>query len=139
MTRVSPSEGTEKWKRNTSAASQDVVRGVDRVTTAPGQKAAAASGKWLGKVTQSEQKFRDNVGSVSLADWQQATKDGASRIAAGVNAKAGKMQRFAEAFYAHLDRGAQAIGQMPTTTVEDGIAKAAAQIRHNAAFRRTGR
>ena len=136
MTRVSPQEGMEKWKRNTAAATQDVMRGVDRVTVAPGQKAAAASGKWLGKVTQAEDKFRANVGAVSLASWQQSTKDGASRIAAGVNAKAHKMGDFAAAFYAHLDRGAAAINSMPTTTVEDGIAKSAAQIRHNAAFKR---
>lgn len=136
MTRVSPQEGAEKWARNTAAATQDVIRGVERVTQAPGVKAAAASQKWLQKVTQSEEKFRSNVGATTLADWQQATKDGASRIAAGVNAKKGKQVRFAEAFYAHLDRGASAINSMPTTTVEDGIAKAAAQIRHNAAFKR---
>lgn len=136
MTRVSPQEGAEKWARNTAAATQDVVRGVERVTQAPGTKAAAASGKWLNKVSQAEEKFKTNVGAVSLADWQQATRDGASRIASGVQAKKGKAVKFAEAFYAHLDRGAQAINNMPTTTVEDGIAKAAAQIRHNAAFRR---
>ena len=136
MTRVSPTDGAEKWARNTSAATQDVVKGVQRVTEAPGAKAARASGKWLSKVTQSEQKFKDNVGAVPLAEWQKATADGASRIASGVQAKKGKMEAFATAFYAHLDRGQQAIGSMPTTTVEEGIAKAAAQIRHNAAFKR---
>lgn len=136
MPRVTAQEGAEKWARNTAAATQDVVRGVDRVQQAPGQKAAAASGKWLNKVTQAESKFKSNVGAVSLADWQQATKDGASRIASGVQAKKGKMASFAASFYDHLDRGAAAINAMPTTTVEDGIAKAAAQIRHNASFKR---
>jgi hypothetical protein len=139
MTRVSPQEGADKWAQRTAAASQDVVRGVDRVTQAPGQKAAAQSGKWLTKVTQAESKFRENVASVSLGEWQQATKDGASRIASGVNAKKGKMQKFADAFYAHLDRGKSAIDSMPTTTIEESIAKAAAQMRHNAQFRRTAR
>jgi hypothetical protein len=136
MTRVSPQDGAEKWARNTAAATQDVIKGVARVTEAPGAKAARQSGKWLAKVTQSESKFKDNVGAVSLADWQKATSDGASRIATGVQAKKNKMADFAQAFYAHLDRGAQAINSMPTTTVEDGIAKAAAQIRHNANFKR---
>lgn len=136
MTRVSPQEGAEKWARNTAAATQDVIRGVERVTQAPGAKAAAQSGKWLQKVSQAEQKFRENVSAVPLVEWQEATKAGAGRIASGVQAKKGKAEKFAQAFYAHLDRGAQAINSMPTTTVEDGIAKAAAQIRHNAAFRR---
>ena len=136
MTRVSPQEGADKWARNTSAATQDVIRGVQRVSQAPGQKAAAQADKWLAKVTQAQGKFKANVGAVSLADWQQATTDGANRIAQGVNAKKGKMASFAQAFYDHLDRGAAAISAMPTTTVEDGIAKAAAQIRHNAQFKR---
>lgn len=136
MTRVSPQEGAEKWARNTAAASQDVVRGVSRVTTAPGTKAAASSGKWLTKVSQAEDKFRTNVGAVSLAEWQEAATAGASRIAAGVQAKKHKAAKFAEQFYAHLDRGAQAINSMPTNDIEQSIAKAAAQMRHNAAFRR---
>jgi hypothetical protein len=75
---------------------------------------------------------------VSLSSWQASAKDGVNRIAAGANSKKGKMEAFATEFYAHLDRGAPAIGSMPTNTLEDGVAKAAAQIRHNAAFKRSG-
>lgn len=137
MTRVSPQEGAQKWARNTAAAAQDAARGIDRVTTAPGQKAAAATDKWHQRVTQAADKFRRNTGAVTLEEWQAAAKAGTQRIASGVQAKQGKAQRFAEQFYAHLDRGAAAIAAMPTTTLEDSIAKAAAQMRHNAAFRRT--
>lgn len=136
MARVSPQEGAEKWKRNTSAATQDVIRGVNRVTEAPGAKAARASGKWLARVSQAEPKFKANTAAVPLADWQKATTDGAARIASGVQAKGHKMEAFATAFYAHLDQGAQAINSMPTNDLESSIAKAAAQMRHNAAFRR---
>ena len=138
MARVNPADGAAKWARNLGAATQDIAAGIDRVTQAPGQKAAAASGKWLQKVSQAEGKFKSNVASVSLSSWQAAAKDGVNRVAAGANAKKGKMEAFATEFYAHLDRGAAAINAMPTNTVEDGIAKAAAQIRHNAAFKRTG-
>ena len=136
MARVTPQEGAEKWARNTGASTQDVIRGVQRTSVAPGQQAAAKSGKWHAKVTQAEQKFKDNVGRVSLSDWQQATVEGASRIASAVNAKKGKMERFAAEFYAHLDRGSAAIDQMPTNTLEESIAKASAQMRHNANFKR---
>lgn len=138
MVRVSPTDGAAKWARNLSSATQDIAAGIARVQTAPGQKAAAASDKWLAKVSQAQPKFKANVGRVSLADWQKAATDGVNRVAAGANAKKGKMEAFATEFYAHLDRGAQAIGNMPTNTVEDGINKAAAQIRHNAAFKRSG-
>lgn len=138
MVRVSPSAGADKWARNLGASTQDIAAGIDRVTTAPGQKAAAASGKWLAKVTQAEPKFKTNVAAVSLASWQSSAKDGVNRVASGANAKKGKMESFATEFYAHLDRGAAAINAMPTNTVEDGIAKAAAQIRHNANFKRSG-
>lgn len=138
MTRVDPQAGADKWARNLGAATADIAHGIDRVTQAPGTKAAAASGKWLAKVTQAEGKFKANVGAVSLASWQAAAKDGVNRVASGANSKKGKMVAFATQFYAHLDRGAAAISQMPTNTLEDGVAKAAAQIRHNAAFKRTG-
>lgn len=138
MVRVSPSDGANKWARNLGASTSDVQAGIARVSVAPGQKAAQQSGKWLTKVTQAEDKFKRNVGRVTLQDWQKAASDGASRIAAGANAKKSKMESFATEFYAHLDRGMAAINAMPTNTVEDGIAKAAAQIRHNAAFKRSG-
>jgi hypothetical protein len=138
MTRVSPTDGASKWARNLGQATQDIAAGIARVTQAPGQKAAQASGKWLNKVTQAEAKFKANVGRVPLADWQKAATDGVSRVAAGANAKKGKMEAFATDFYAHLDRGAAAINAMPTNTLEDGVAKASAQIRHNAAFKRSG-
>lgn len=138
MVRVSPSAGADKWARNLGASTQDIAAGIDRVTTAPGQKAAASSGKWLAKVTQAEPKFKTNVAAVSLASWQASAKDGVNRVASGANAKKGKMESFATEFYAHLDRGAAAINAMPTNTVEDGIAKSAAQIRHNANFKRSG-
>lgn len=138
MTRVSAADGAKKWARNLGQATPDITAGIARVQRAPGQAAAAASDKWLQKVSQAAPKFKANVGRVTLADWQKAATDGVSRVAAGANAKVGKMESFAADFYAHLDRGAAAIASMPTNTVEDGIAKAAAQIRHNAAFKRSG-
>jgi hypothetical protein len=138
VTRVSPSDGAKKWARNLGQATSDIQAGIARVTQAPGQKAAQASGKWLNRVTQAETKFKANVGRVTLSDWQAAATAGVQRVAQGANAKVGKMESFASDFYAHLDRGAAAINAMPTTTLEDGIAKASAQMRHNANFKRSG-
>lgn len=136
MTRVSPSEGAEKWASRTAGATQDMQRGIERVTVAPGQLAARQADKWHQKVTQAKPKFAANVAAVPLEEWKRSAVDGASRVASGVQAKKGKMERFTQEFYAHLDRGAPSINAMPTTTIEQSIAKAGAQMRHNAAFRR---
>lgn len=138
MVRVDPNAGADKWAQNLGASTQHIAAGIDRVTQAPGAKAAAASGKWLAKVTQSKDKFAANVGAVSLSTWQAAAKDGVNRVASGAQSKKSKMAAFNTEFYAHLDRGAAAIGTMPTNTLEDGINKATAQIRHNATFKRSG-
>jgi len=138
MTRINPQDAANKWAQRLGAATADIQRGIAGVTQAPGQKAAAKKDKWLQKVTQSQDKFATNVAAVTLDSWKQAATDGVSRVAAGANAKKGKMEAFQTEFFAHLDRGAPAINAMPTNTVEDGIAKAAAQIRHNANFKRTG-
>ena len=40
MAKVTPQEFAEKWARRTQGATQDYIRGIDRVTEAPGVKAA---------------------------------------------------------------------------------------------------
>lgn len=138
MVRVDPQAGADKWASNLGAATTHIAAGIDRVTQAPGQKAAAQKTKWLQKVSAAQDKFATNVAAVSLQSWQASAKDGVNRVASGANAKKSKMAAFNTEFYAHLDRGAAAIGSMPTNTIEDGIAKASAQIRHNASFKRSG-
>lgn len=136
--RSDPQTATAKWVTNLSASTTAIQRGVGNVTVAPGQAAAKAADKWLAKVTQAKTKFATNVARVSLADWQNAmTSYGISRIASGAQAKQGKMQSFMTDFLTHLNRGASTIDAMPTTTLEDGVAKAVAQIRYNATFKRS--
>lgn len=139
MARISAQEAAEKWANRTAAATQDVQRGIARVTRAPGQAAAAAADKWHTKVTQAKPKFAANSAAVTLQSWQEAATAGVARIASGVQQKKGKMEAFQTAFFAHLDRGAAAIAAMPTNSLEASIAKMTAQVRHNAAFQRAPR
>jgi len=136
MVKVTPQQGAEKWKNRLSAASPEIAQGIDRVTRAPGAAAAAATDKWRQRTMDAAEKFRRNVGNVTLADWQKAAKDGVGRVASGAAAKVGKVEAFQTEFFPHLERGQAAIANMPSTTVEDGINRAAAMIRHNAAFKR---
>lgn len=133
--RSTPEMATSKWVTNLSGATERMKAGAMAVTVAPGEKAAAAADKWLAKVTQAKDKFARNSRAVPLAAWQAAyTGTGISRVAQGAQAKQNKVLDFQTQFQAHLKAGAATIDRMPTNTLEDGINKAAAQIRHNAKF-----
>lgn len=135
--RATAADATAKWVTNLSGSTERVKAGVARVTTAPGQKAAAQSQKWLQRVTASQDKWRTRVASVSLQSWQQSMTDvGIPRIAQGAQAKQDKYTAFANEFFPFLAQGVQRIDAMPSTTLEDNINRAVAMIRHNATFRR---
>ena len=137
--RSNPQAATAKWVQNLSAATDRMTAGAQAVQKAPGLAAAAAADKWLQRVTQSKAKFASRVASVSLQSWQQSYINvGIPRVAQGANAKQGKMQAFMEEFIPYLQRGIATIDNMPSTTIEDGIARATAMIRYNAKFTRGG-
>lgn len=131
------SDATAKWLANLSAASGRMQSGAMGVTKAPGVAAAAAADKWLAKVTASKAKFAARVSSVSLQDWQNSYINvGIPRVAQGAQAKQAKVQSFFDEFLPYLQRGMATIDNMPSVTLEDGIARASAMIRYNAKFKR---
>jgi hypothetical protein len=135
--RSTPQTATAKWVQNLSASADRMTAGANAVTKAPGQQAAAAADKWLQRVTASKAKFAANVGAVSLQSWQQSYINiGVPRVAQGAQAKQAKMQNFMEQFLPYLQRGVATIDAMPSTTLEDGIARATAMIRYNAKFKK---
>lgn len=139
MARVSPDQGAAKWQRNLAAATQDIASGVAQVSVAPGQAAARQQQAYLQNVQANVQKWARRVGAVSLADWQRAmTEKGIPRVATGAQQAQPKMAQFLGEFLPHVDRVASQVRSMPKTTLEDGIARAVAQIRGNAQFRRGG-
>ena len=135
--RSNPQAATAKWVQNLSAAADRMTAGANAVTKAPGQAAAAAADKWLQRVTAAKAKFATNVAAVSLQQWQQAYINiGVPRVAQGAQAKQAKVQDFMTQFLPYLQRGVATIDQMPSTTLEDGIARATAMIRYNSKFRK---
>lgn len=139
MARVTPQQGAEKWSRRLSGSTQDIQAGVQKVTESPGVAAARQEQLYLQRVTEAVQsgKWAQALNSVTTQQWQQAmlTK-GVPRIAAGAAAAQGKMQQFLQDFLPYEDQGAAQVRQMPKGGVENGIARAAAMIRHNAGYRR---
>jgi hypothetical protein len=137
--RSDPQAATTKWVTNLSNSTAAMTAGANRVTTSPGASAAAAADKWLAKVTQAKAKFAARVGSVTLQQWQTAyTTYGVQRVASGAQAKQGKMLSFQQDWQTYLQANMSKIDRMPTVTLQDGIAKAVAQIQLNANFKRSG-
>lgn len=139
MAKLTPQEAAEKWARNLSGSTEAIRAGVNRVSEAPGVSAARQRQLWLARVQASQEKWARNVSRVSLSDWQQSMNDvGIARVAQGAQAKQGKMASFMAEFLPHVEAGARAVRAMPKGGVEEGIARAAAMIRHNAQFKRSG-
>lgn len=135
--RSTPEQAVAKWLTNIGAATDRMTAGAQRVQKAPGAAAAAAADKWLQRVTAAKAKFAANVGRVSLQDWQNSYINiGIPRVSQGAQAKQGKVLAFHNEFLPYLQRGVATIDNMPSTTLEDGIARATAMIRYNAKFKR---
>lgn len=141
MPKVSASEGADKWGRRTKQATADVTAGVNRVTVAPTQQAAAKIDKMRSKFNEAVDsgKVERGLQRVSLQDWKTSmTQIGVGRIASGVDNKGiSKMGEFAAEFYPHLERVEAEIAAMPDTTLEDNVQRAVHNIRRNAEFKRS--
>lgn len=135
--RVNAEQATRKWVDRLSGATTEIQEGIQRVDTAPGQKAVAKRDKWRNNLQASEQKWVNNTGRVTLEEWKQsAVEIGVPRIAQGAQAKQGKMRRFQEEFLPFLARGVQQVEAMDDTTFEQRVQKSVAMMRHNRNFRR---
>ena len=124
MAKLTPQEFAEKWARRLQGSTQDIRQGIERVTEAPGEKAAAAQDALLLNFTESVNSGRwaASVRNVSLADWKKAALDkGVARIPAGVEAATPKMASIAAELLPAVDAAAEAAKRMPNTTFDDRI------------------
>ena len=84
---LSAAEAAEKWQRRASQASGDYASGINRVTEAPGAKAARKKDKWRAGLERAAQEgtWEKRVAAVSLDDWKEAAiTKGAQRFSGGV-------------------------------------------------------
>lgn len=94
MAQKDPNTSAKKWADRLSQAASDgtIKAGIDAVTVSPGQAAARAADTWAANTAAAKDRFRTNVGRVSLADWQAAANGkGVDRIATGAAAAQPKM------------------------------------------------
>jgi hypothetical protein len=125
----------EKWGRNLKNSTEDMRRGIERVTEAPSQKAIAAQAKMLEKLMEAIQSGRWAAGleKVGLDDWKKAMTDkGLRRISAGVDGASDKMREFADWLLTRVDNAKAKINDMPSVTLEDNVNRMVTYIREMA-------
>jgi hypothetical protein len=93
----------QAWQTGFSGASQKYTEGINAVTVAPGQLAAAQKNLYVANVQAAANTWASKVGAVSLQDWKNsATTTGAARLATGATKGAPKMQAFMQNFLPQL-------------------------------------
>lgn len=133
MARLTAQELVEKQATRTKNAIQDYQKGIDRVTEAPGVKAARKVDKMRAGIQEAldSGKWQNNVASVGLSEWQAAAKNkGAQRISAGIDAAKPKMVPIFQQILDHQDAGLAQLQQMPDITPEQREARALFMMRH---------
>lgn len=135
--KVTPEQLAAKWGTRLKGAIEDMRRGIEAVTEAPGAKAAAKADKWQAAISSQDTKTKwaRRIGAVTVDEWKRTmTEKGLPRVAAGVDNAQNKMQRFATQLIDHQNRGLVQIERMPDLTLEDSINRMAAWTRHMAKF-----
>lgn len=138
--RMNAAEITEKQSRRLKASIPDIKAGVLAVTDSPMEAAIAQEDKMLANLTESivSGKWRRGLERVGLPFWKtQTAEKGTIRIAAGIDGAKAKQEKFYAELIPHIQAGQDLVADMPTMTLDEGIAKSAAFIRHMAEFKRS--
>ena len=134
----SAADAASAWQTGFAGAGTKWAQGVEAVTVAPGQLAAAAQPRYLAGVQQSVGKWAANTQAVSLAQWKSTTvQKGQGRLASGAQAGVGKYQ---QKIAAVLQAEASIINSLPPRgTVEQNIQRSAQfQMQMHQAFAQGG-
>jgi len=134
-----PAAISDRWARGMSGAAETMRQGVNAVTTAPTEKAAAAADRYAEGVQRavSSGKFQAGLRRVGLSDWQRAMAEkGIPRVASGAVSAKPKMESFMSQFIPHVEAGQRKLENMPRGDLSQNIARMVANVEHMAQFKR---
>jgi hypothetical protein len=132
MASVTAQEYAEKWGRRLKGSSEDIRRGIARVSVAPGELAARQQQLMLDKLTQSilDGTWAAQVRGVSLEDWKtSATAKGLARIASGVDGAQGAQVQMAERLLQAVDAAVSEANRTPRGDLEANISRMTTFVR----------
>jgi len=136
---ITAQEYAEKYARRIKAAGQDMIDGVNKVTVAPTQQAAAKQTKMLQNLTAAvtSGKWANGLKKVTLDKWKSDMIDkGVGRVSAGVDASMGKITDFAQQIIPHISAAQAKVSAMPDLTLSDSIQRAATFMTEMAKFQK---
>lgn len=126
MAKLTAAEYVEKQARKLKGATEDIRRGIERTTEAPGAKAAKQAQVMKAKVVESidSGKYARNVSAVTLEDWKdKAINKGIGRIAAGIDAAKVKNTATAEKLLQNVDAAKSVVDQTPRGDLETNLGR----------------
>lgn len=126
MARLTPDEYVNKWGRRLKGATQDIRAGIDRVTIAPGVKAAAQQETMRRKLNESidDGTWSASVKAVTVDQWKDAAKSkGVDRIAAGVDSALPRQAAMAGKLLAAVDAAKAEADKTPRGTLADNMTR----------------
>lgn len=132
MAIMSAAEFQAKHLKRTIAASEEMRAGIDRVTVAPGDLAAAKQEKMITRLTESVRtgKWARALKAVGLEGWKSKMLDvGVGRVAGGLEAAEGKVISFAAQFLPFVDAIRTKVRAMPDLTLDDNIRRMTENVR----------
>lgn len=135
---LTPQEAAAKQNRNLKNSIPDITAGVNRVTEAPGIKAAAKKDKMRANILRSldDGTWENNTKSVTLETWKdKMLKKGVNRISDGIDGAQAKVESFFTQLLPYQNQLVQQVNSMPDVTLEDSIQRSNAMIRGMSKFK----
>lgn len=132
MAKVTAEEYAEKHARRLKASTEDIRRGIDRVTEAPSVGAIKAKDRMLTNLLESinDGTWEAQLKKVTLEAWKGAAKDkGIGRIAQGIDAAQDSQVTMATRLLAAVDASVAEANRTPRGTLEDNITRMTAFVR----------
>lgn len=135
MPKVTEEEYADKWAKRLKASTEEIKKGVDRVTVSPGKKAVEKIDLMLAKLIEAFESGRVERGLLgfSLEDWQEDMKTkGVRNIPGGVDRAKDKQVAFARWLLNRVKQGQDIVSKMDEGTLEASIARMEVFVRHMA-------
>lgn len=124
MAKLNATEYADKWGRRIKGSTEDMRRGIQRTSEAPGLAAARQKELMKQKLLASieDGTWERNVAAVTLQEWQDKMENkGIPRLAAGVDAAMPKQVQMAEKLLADVDASVAVVNQTPRGDLEANI------------------
>lgn len=124
MAKLSAEEYAEKWGRRLKGSTEDIRKGIERTTEAPGIRAAKAKDLMKAKLIASieDGTWERNVSKVTLQAWQDAAiNKGVGRIGAGVDGAMDNQVVMAGKLLQAVDESVAAVNKTPRGDLEANI------------------